>query len=192
MFPGVSLSDSLNPPATLYQSSGLKSTNLRFEIANPLGAENPQRSRFVCLRPGKAALAQTLGANPRSAAIEIEQLDPILSAVGKDVEVTTERIFFELVSDQIAQALETLAQVGGAGRQVNPGRRTQRDHNERSSCNKQVSSSGRKPEPTSKSIAPGKCSRYTAGPGACASKLGTCTKPVVWVQGLAAAFRSQS
>ncbi len=37
---------------------------------------------------------------------------------------------------------------------------------------------------------PGKCSRYTAGPGACASKLGTCTK-AVWVQSLAAAFRSQ-
>src|SRR5258708_19290535 len=89
-----------------------------------------------------------------------------------------ERIFFELVSDQITQTLETLAQVGGAGRQVNPSRGTQRDHTERSSCNNDASSSGRKPELTSKSTPPGKCSRYTAGPGACATKLGTSTKAV--------------
>lgn len=122
------------------------------------------------LGPGKASFAQPFGADPPSAAVKIEQLNPVLPAVGEDVEVAAERIFFELVSDQIAQAFEALTQVGCACRQINPGRRTQWDHKERSSCNKEASSSGRKPEPISKSIAPGKCSRYTAGPGACASK----------------------
>jgi len=55
--------------------------------------------------------------------------------------MSAERIFFELVSDQVTQALEALAQVGGAGRQINPSRRTERDHNDRSTCSNDASSS---------------------------------------------------
>jgi hypothetical protein len=49
-------------------------------------------------------------------------------AVGENIKMSAQRVLLELVGDQIAQALKTLAQVRGPGGQINAGGWTQRYH----------------------------------------------------------------
>src|SRR3974377_2473207 len=60
-------------------------------------SHDSQRARFARLGPGKAAFAQPLGADPNPGSVEIEQLDPVLLAIGKEIKMTDQPIFLALL-----------------------------------------------------------------------------------------------
>src|SRR5208282_6806391 len=152
----------------------------------------PQRPRLVCFGPGKAAPPhEALGAHPHARPVEVEQFHPVFPSIGKDIEMAAQRVFFELVRHQIAQPLETLAQIRRARGQINARGRTQGDHRLGSSCNKEASSPGEKRERTSRRSLPGHCRRWAGPAGGAGNKLGTATKEALR-SGLTTAFLSQA
>jgi hypothetical protein len=55
-------------------------------------------------------------------AVPVEDLDPVASAVAEDVEVPRERVLGDPVADELGEAIEALAHVGGLGGQEDPER----------------------------------------------------------------------
>jgi len=63
---------------------------------------------------------QPLGADPQSAAIPDEDLQPIALAVAEQEQVPAQRLTRQSVSDKTVQPLEPLAHVRDAGGQIDP------------------------------------------------------------------------
>lgn len=86
-----------------------------------------QRQRFLILqslRPSESAFLQPLATDPQTAAVPIEDFDPIAPAIAEHVEMAVERIEFQPAFDQRIESFKTFAHVGGPGGQVDPCRAT--------------------------------------------------------------------
>src|SRR5258707_7642373 len=75
---------------------------------------------WVGLRPVKAALLEPFCANPKSAAIPEDYLQPIALCVRKQKEVAAQRITQQLIAHQTMQTVKPFAHVGCARRHVYP------------------------------------------------------------------------
>ena len=80
------------------------------------------------LRPVKTAAFQALGADPESAAIPDQSLDPRAAAVGEQEQMAAERILSEMITDQAEQTLEAFPHIDGFGGQIDAGGRTGSEH----------------------------------------------------------------
>src|SRR5215203_7312917 len=96
--------------STQIDAIGQKRQRLGRELhLRPLGFGDP--------RPGKCSLFQTLGHDPKSGSIPIEDLQPIMSLADEHEERTRPRVFLQAFCHQTVQAIKTLAQVRAAAPQ---------------------------------------------------------------------------
>ena len=70
------------------------------------------------LRMREATSFKSFCANPKSASIEIEQLDPVAGAIDEDEYCPGDRILLELLAHEGTERIEALAQIAGRGRQT--------------------------------------------------------------------------
>jgi hypothetical protein len=63
--------------------------------------------------PAEAAYFESLGRNPKSSSIEVEELDTSLAFVGKDEEANARGACLELLGGEMLEAVEGLAHVAG-------------------------------------------------------------------------------
>src|SRR5919108_3385320 len=117
------------------------------------------------LRPAKAPLLQTLGANPQSAAIPEQQLQPIPLRVREDEDVPAQRLQLQLIAHQAVETLEAFTHVGAPRRQVDPRRQPYAKHAQPRSTtvSNRCSVSASKPQPISIRRPPGSATTKPLG-----------------------------
>ncbi len=76
--------------------------------------------RITALRPGETPFLQPLGADPESASIPDEDLQPIALGIAKQEQVPAKRLTRQSIADETVQPLEPFAHVGDPGGQIDP------------------------------------------------------------------------
>ena len=84
--------------------------------------------RIAGFRPGETPFLQPLGADPETASVPDEDLQPIALAVAEQEQVPAQRLTRQSIPDQSVQPLEPLAHVGDSGSQIDPCGWTQSKH----------------------------------------------------------------
>ena len=97
----------LSPPSAC---AGFVQVNTAQQERQLLGHDAQRPALFLGgVRPAEPTFGQAFGATPQATAIPVDQLQPGAFAVGKDKEMTAQRVLLETVTDQIAQAFEALS-----------------------------------------------------------------------------------
>jgi len=76
--------------------------------------------RITGLRPGETPFLQPLGADPESASVPDEDLQPIALGVAEQEKMPAQRLTRQSIPNQTVEPFETLAHIGDAGGQIDP------------------------------------------------------------------------
>jgi hypothetical protein len=92
-------------------------------------------ARAVCHRgPGERPALQALIQDLKATVIPGQDLDTIAASIAKEEEMSGQWIKGEALADQRREPIDRTAQVRGAGREIDPNRRRDRQHDTRTAC----------------------------------------------------------
>ena len=90
------------------------------------------RRRLVDVRPRERPALKPLVEHPETAVIPHENLEAIATPIAEEEQMTRQRIEIEALAHQRRQSVDRASQIGRTGRDVDPDRRRDRQHDDRS------------------------------------------------------------